>query len=416
MITPGGGFQGGISTAEDIVGAKIASVEARVNAFAAQQLGDTQSVSGIIKPEPAASFWIAYRVVKNDVIVTLKCAIDPNATELTLRLEEYEGSGVLTVVDRKNATVEITPEMIVTAAGISTIEFEFPLKLEPNTNYGVLRMVAKYGKWIEIANPAAPPPARAVRTIGDYITTFNSTNGQPIARQDASQFNLIYNGSIENATTPGGTTLDDWDRRDGAWASTLITTTNTDPVFWDKANNRLAWQDKDHGPAIGLGRRLHRSEQISPSLDVWASSAFAFDLSIDVVVQTSGVTSTVTTFNVSLNVATAVQRLNLLLEMLATYDTTVKHRLKFSTTTPLNNDGGGGTGKIVYISFVMVPRGPFPAPFSYRVETFELSGGKVITDVGAVEDPDATVTRTVPSNDTGLGIFVEGDGGFYLPQ
>src|SRR6266404_3107068 len=173
-LNPGTSF--GVDEAGDVANLRLELEGLKIGA------DENRAPSGIISPSPYATFWVTYRAVKNGVIVTLRHAIDPNTVELHIVLEEYVvNGGIVTVLGRTHDTIEITPDMLSVVSGVTVVEREFGKKLDANTTYGLLRYAATLsGSKRAIYAPAADPPAQSSRVLGDYITTFNSTNGQAV--------------------------------------------------------------------------------------------------------------------------------------------------------------------------------------------------------------------------------------------
>lgn len=344
---------------------------------------------------------------KNDVVNILRFSVDPKMTAVKAVIEEYEYDGVdVTVTKKHTDEMEFTQNDVGVSGSAYVVELEFGPKLEANTQYGLLRASGSFDEGdhrkFNLKNPVTAPPAKSSRVLSDYLTTWNSTEGNRVVPQGSSPENILKNGAFtyaDDAPAPA-TDLRKWTT---ASADATITTTNTDDVYWDDANARGAIQAANDGFQQTIGRRVKRGEILNISLDVLGSTTFTADIDIDVV--DSGGSSILTTpSSIVADLTTTPMRFNVPVQIDDAADLSGNQGFFITTPTTLHNDGGGGTGRKIFMTNIMFSHGAEPQPFA-RQPGEEGRGGS--------DSYDRTITGITSNPDTGAGIvdFDIGEGG-----
>lgn len=355
------------------------------------------------KVEPYGAFLVTYRPYKSGVIDTFIVSLNPDYEEIEIILEEYEddGLGGITVKNTKDShRIALDPEQVADAGGgVFTYEFDFPSKLEVNTNYGLIRTIGYIGGG-KVKNPPSAPPDAGSRVIGDYLITINSTSGVVVVPQTSSPSNIAKNGNNVYSDDALPNQLRVWTTASGG-ASIGVTT--SDDVYWDKNNTRVVIQMSNEGVQQGIGKQIRRGEILNVSLNVIGSDTFSAELNIDVhdslgnsIVNTLGV--------VTVDLTTSSVRCNAPVQISNTASLTGNQRLFITSPTTLNNDGGAGTGFTIGTTDIMFSHGFDPQPYAPH----KNDGGASGTD-----NFDVTPTGILSNADIGRDFkpYDFGDGG-----
>lgn len=377
-----------------------------------KQGGLSVSAAPGTRVEPYGAFIVTYRPYKDGVIDVFAVSLSPDYDEIRLILEEFEddGMGGITVVNTKDSDRIAVDSTKITdvGSGVFVYEFDFSKKLETKTDYGLLRTFGYLaGTTGAVKNPPSTPPAAGSRVIGDYLITFNSTNGVVVVPQNSAPSNIVKNGAFTYAddTPAPATDLRKWRTVNGG--AVISTTHPADDVWWNDANARIAIQKANDGITQGIGKRVRRLEAENIAFSAVGSGPFAADIIIDIQKGGSSVLTAVPT--VTASVTTDTQRFNAAMQIDAAADLSGNLDIYIYTTTNLNNDGGGGTGQILYITDIMFCHGKTPQPYA----PFPGEGGR-----GGTDSFDRTITGTVDNADigfTGKYGFEFGEGGLFLP-
>lgn len=343
--------------------------------------------------EPYGSWPVAYRPKKSGVIDDLPVSLDPAFDSIRLDIEEYidDGVGGITVVDTKSGIISVDPNLIAdVGSGVFVLTATFPHKLEVNASYGLIRAYGYDGSR-KVKNPSADPPDPTSRVIGDYLITWNSTSGVVVVPQESAPTNIVKNGAFtyaDDAPAPA-TDLRKWRTVNG---TAVISTLHTgDDVYWNDVNARVAIQKANDGVTQGIGKRVRRLELENIAFSLIGSTPFTADILIDV--QKSGISVLVAIPTVTADLTTTSQRYNAAMQIDSGADLSGNLDIYIYTTTSLNNDGGGATGYVIYLTDIMSCHGKTPQPYA-------LFPGEV--GRGGTDSFDRTITGTALNADVGV--------------
>lgn len=209
---------------------------------------------------------------------------------------------------------------------------------------------------------------------------------------------LVPNGDFAYGSA---TVLKAWRRITSAFASWTaddvnITTTGTEPWFWETADHRIGCRDKDHFAIASLGRTLMPGAFYS--VNFWIKSDGAFTCATRVLLRNNSGTnvtvdesgSAVTAYDdLALTTSQQIAAFKLRLDPNAGGGGKVWVSIEFNTA--LLDDGGS---RKVFIDRVKVNEGLQPSGYSRRTEIKETNNAGILDSVGGalVYDEDYDVT------------------------
>lgn len=133
--------------------------------------GSGGSMGGPGDLTPIGPWPVTVRLEKGKPVVGLKCAIPSGTKRLKVVLEEYTVAGpIVTVVRRLNGSIEAP-------TGAATIfSFDFPERLDYNSTFGCIKLVAVMPNGPDVKNPSTDFPD-SPRNLSDYLpgSTFTLT-------------------------------------------------------------------------------------------------------------------------------------------------------------------------------------------------------------------------------------------------